>query len=73
MTALTPRQREIVHGLARGHNNRKIADELGIAERTVIATLTVIRHKLGVEKSKEIPARYRELTGDDPYLAKEAK
>jgi len=45
---LTPREREILDGLARGLSNRAIADELGIAERTARTHVSNILAKLGL-------------------------
>lgn len=44
--ALTPRETQIADRVALGANNRKIADELSISERTVKAHLGVIFRKL---------------------------
>ena len=46
---LTPREREVLDALARGGRNSEIAEELGIAERTVKAHLASIYAKLGVD------------------------
>lgn len=45
---LTPREREIVHRIARGHANAEIAAELGIASATVAKHLEHAYRKLGV-------------------------
>jgi DNA-binding NarL/FixJ family response regulator len=45
---LTPREREVLAGLARGLSNRAIADELGITERTARTHVSNILAKLGL-------------------------
>ena len=45
---LTPREREIVAGVARGLRNRAIAEELGISEGTVKLHLHHVYEKLGL-------------------------
>ena len=47
--ALTDRECEVLSGVARGETNKKIALDLGIAERTVKAHLASIFNKLGVD------------------------
>jgi DNA-binding CsgD family transcriptional regulator len=48
-TMLTAREREIASFVARGATNRRIAERLGIAERSVKYHLTAIFTSLGVE------------------------
>lgn len=48
MKVLTPREREIVHLVAKGGSNKLIARELNITDRTVKAHLSIIFHKLKV-------------------------
>lgn len=50
---LTPRELEVLQLLARGLNNRAIADELYISDRTVQAHLTSIFAKMGVASRLE--------------------
>jgi DNA-binding NarL/FixJ family response regulator len=51
---LTPREREIVHGITRGHSNREIASELGISEQTVKNQLTIVFQKLHIKNRLEL-------------------
>nr|WP_269454360.1 helix-turn-helix transcriptional regulator [Saccharothrix espanaensis] len=44
---LTDRERDVLRCLAKGYDNREIADTLGIAVRTVNRHLENIRAKLG--------------------------
>ncbi len=46
--SLTPREMEVLRLLARGYNNRRIAEELFIAEQTVCNHVSVIYSKLGI-------------------------
>jgi DNA-binding NarL/FixJ family response regulator len=45
---LTPREREVLELLTRGHANKRIAAELGVSEKTVKAHVGRILAKLGV-------------------------
>ena len=45
---LTPREREVLGLLARGMANKRIAQELGISEKTVKIHVSRVLHKLGV-------------------------
>jgi len=45
--SLTAREREVLDCLAKGYDNREIADDLGITVRTVNRHLENIREKLG--------------------------
>jgi DNA-binding NarL/FixJ family response regulator len=51
---LTIREREVLHCLAKGHDNGEIAEELGIAVRTVNRHLENIRTKLGHRRRSEL-------------------
>lgn len=46
---LTPRERDILAGVARGERSKEIAARLGLSERTIWAYLTNIYNKLGVD------------------------
>lgn len=48
LATLTPREREVLDGVARGLSNRAIADELGITERTARTHVSNILAKLGL-------------------------
>lgn len=48
VSSLTPRECEIAQLVATGASNRKIAEQLGISERTVKAHLGVIFRKIGI-------------------------
>ena len=47
--SLTPRESQILEGIARGHDNARIAAELGLSEKTVRNNVTNIFDKLGVD------------------------
>ncbi|RJQ73826.1 DNA-binding response regulator [Pseudonocardiaceae bacterium YIM PH 21723] len=51
---LTPREQEVLHCLAKGYDNREIAEDLGIALRTVSRHLDAIRTKLGTRRRSEL-------------------
>lgn len=53
LTALTPRQLEILRLVARGASNREIADDLSLAEKTVKNNLSIIFRKLEVGNRTE--------------------
>lgn len=48
LKSLSPREREILHGIARGASNKEIGAELGIAETTVKIHVQHVLRKLGV-------------------------
>jgi DNA-binding CsgD family transcriptional regulator len=62
----TDRQRQVVHLIARGYSNVEIADRLGISPRTAKAHSDTLRTKLGVARRRQIPAAFRDATGEDP-------
>jgi DNA-binding NarL/FixJ family response regulator len=64
---LTERQRQVVQLIAQGFSNAEIAERLGISPRTVKAHSDALRTKLRVSRRRQIPAAFRELTGEDPH------
>jgi FixJ family two-component response regulator len=54
LAALTPREREIFDRIVNGKLNKQIADELGIALRTVKAHRAQLMIKLGVSSAAEL-------------------
>jgi DNA-binding NarL/FixJ family response regulator len=68
----TERQRQVVRLIAAGCSNVEIAERLGVSPRTAKAHSDVLRTKLGVNRRRQIPAAYREATGDDPLENPEA-
>jgi DNA-binding NarL/FixJ family response regulator len=52
--ALTTREREVLHCVTVGYDNREIAQALGIAVRTVNRHLDAIRDKLGTRRRSEL-------------------
>jgi LuxR family transcriptional regulator, maltose regulon positive regulatory protein len=68
VSAITDRQRAIVSLIAAGCSNDEAGERLGISPRTVKAHSDALRHKLGVSRRRHIPAAYRLVTGEDPYV-----
>ncbi|RDG39346.1 helix-turn-helix domain-containing protein [Streptomyces corynorhini] len=54
LKALTDREREVLLLLGTGLGNRRLASELGIAERTVKAHIARIANKLGQETRLQV-------------------
>jgi two-component system, LuxR family, response regulator FixJ len=50
---LTPREREVLVGIAAGHSNRTIADNLAISPRTVEIHRANMLHKIGATHTSE--------------------
>jgi DNA-binding NarL/FixJ family response regulator len=50
---LTPRQTQILIGIAAGKTNKHLARELGITERTVKHHLTAVFDRLGTSRRSE--------------------
>jgi DNA-binding CsgD family transcriptional regulator len=71
-TRFTERQREVVRLIAAGCSNLEIAQQLGVSPRTAKAHSDILRMKLSVSRRRQIPAAYRQLTGDDPLKDLEA-
>jgi two-component system response regulator FixJ len=53
IAALTPRERDVLQGLVRGHPNKTIAFDLGISPRTVEVHRANLMEKLGVRSLSE--------------------
>ena len=64
--SITDRQRQVVELIAAGCSNEEVGARLGISPRTAKAHADVLRRKLGVTRRRQIPAAYKELTGNDP-------
>jgi DNA-binding NarL/FixJ family response regulator len=62
----TERQRQVVRLIAAGCSNIEIAERLGVSPRTAKAHADVLRSKLGVSRRRQIPAAFRQATGEDP-------
>lgn len=67
IAALTPREREVLRGLVRGHPNKTIAYDLGISPRTVEVHRANVMSKLDVRSLSEALriAFAAGLSGDD--------
>jgi DNA-binding NarL/FixJ family response regulator len=61
LSELSMREAEVLHYIAKGHNNREIADKLFIAEQTVKNHVSVIYAKLGIRGRMEALLLAREL------------
>ena len=66
--SLSPRQRQVLVRIAAGRTNAEIAHELAISPRTVRMHCDALKIKVGVPKRRLIPAAYRAITGEDPFL-----
>jgi two-component system nitrate/nitrite response regulator NarL len=51
---LSPRERDVVGGVARSLSNREIGAELGICEQTVKNVLTSVFRKMGVRSRVQV-------------------
>lgn len=65
LETLTERELQVLAGILRGLLNKQIADELGIAERTVKHHRTTLTQKLGVQSAAELALLVRDA-GVDP-------
>jgi len=65
---MTDRQREVVALIAAGCSNDEVGRSLGISARTARAHSDALRVKLGVPRRRQIPAAFRLLTGEAPYV-----
>ena len=54
LAELTPREREIMDGVAQGKLNRIVGEELGISEKTVKNHRAAVMEKLGVGSLAEL-------------------
>jgi DNA-binding NarL/FixJ family response regulator len=54
LDALTPRERDILHGIGRGQSNKDIASGLGVSVRTVETHRLNLKRKLGIEGRAEL-------------------
>jgi FixJ family two-component response regulator len=61
LRSLTPREREVFDRVAAGRLNKQIADDLGIAERTVKAQRASVMAKLGASTAAELGRMAAEL------------
>ena len=62
----TVRQRQVIHLIAEGCSNVEIADRLGVSPRTAKAHADALRAKLRVHRRRQIPAAFRDVTGENP-------
>jgi DNA-binding NarL/FixJ family response regulator len=67
LEALTPREREVLHHLARGYSYKRIALRLGISARTVETHVGAVLRKLQLSSRHEVShwAARRGLIGED--------
>jgi two-component system nitrate/nitrite response regulator NarL len=61
--ALTPRETEVVRGVARGWRNRQIGEALGITERTVKKHVASACRKLGASGRLQLALEFRRQEG----------
>jgi len=54
LQALTPREREVLHHLARGYSYKRIAARLGISDRTVESHVGAVLRKLQLSSRHEV-------------------
>jgi two-component system, LuxR family, response regulator DctR len=63
LSSLSPREREVLDQLVRGHYNKNIADALGITPRTVEFHRANIFEKMGVSSAVELAHKLGRLQG----------
>ncbi|MGH2850687.1 MAG: response regulator [Solirubrobacteraceae bacterium] len=70
MRSLTPREREVLHHLARGYSYKRIAMRLGISARTVESHVGAVLRKLQLSSRHEVSrwAASRGLIDDDEEI-----
>jgi DNA-binding NarL/FixJ family response regulator len=69
IAALSPAQLRVLRGLKRGLRNKEIAFELGLAEKTVKAYMSVLYRKLGVNSRTQALLLLQEVPLDLPFRA----
>jgi DNA-binding NarL/FixJ family response regulator len=52
--SLTPREREVLRGFARGENPKVLAERLGVSAKTVQNHLSILRDKLSLQEPAEL-------------------
>lgn len=52
--SLSPREREVLRGFARGENPKALADRIGISVKTVQNHLSTLKDKLGLQEPAEL-------------------
>lgn len=62
---LTPRQRDVLHGVLKGLSNKEIARQLDIAEGTVKIHLSALFAQLGARNRTDLATRAQTLFGAD--------
>ena len=67
---LTPMQWKILHGVHSGLLNKQIAYDLGIAEATVKAHMTVLMRKLNVRNRTQVALAAQAMKRKSPALAR---
>lgn len=60
--ALSPREREVLTGVARGYTNQAIADQLGLSVKTVESYRARLMQKLGLETRADVTRLAMELS-----------
>jgi two-component system response regulator DctR len=63
LASLSPRERQVLDELIRGHYNKNIADHLGITPRTVEFHRANIFEKMGVSSAVELAHKLGRLSG----------
>ena len=63
LSSLSPRERQVLDELIRGHYNKNIADHLGITQRTVEFHRANIFEKMGVSSAVELAHKLGRLGG----------